>query len=363
MRDPQPRSAMADLALDTAAAASGFVVSLVLLWYLHGDWQPGWALLCGLLAGVLLRRAVRPSYASFPPYLRGPLGTGIVVLGTIVASWATLVRHPSSYWLLRWREATTLPLLAAVLGLGLAGVIYSHSRMRAEIEEARAREAALREAALRARLRALQAQINPHFLFNAFNALAELTHQDPDVAEDMVADLAHLLRYTLRTSAEGSVALSQELEAVDRYLRVEKARLGDRLQVSWSVDPAARGVPVPGLILQPLVENAVQHAVAPRPGGGEVHIEILREPEQAVIRVRDDGPGLPPGMIARLDVRRVDPAASVEIAHGSGGAGGGLANVLQRLAFGYRGRATLRAESDEQGTLIEVRIPTRSEGE
>lgn len=357
MREGKRSGLPGDVAVDLLATAGGALLSLLLLWYLHGGWQPGWALLCGGLAGFGLRRAVRPSYSSFPPYLRNPLGAGIVVLGTVVASWATMVRQPSSYWLLRWREAATLPLLAAALGLGIAGVIYSHSRMRAEIEEARAREAALREATLRARLRALQAQINPHFLFNAFNALAELTHDDPEVAERLVEDLGHLLRYSLRSSA-GTVRLGQELEAVDRYLRIEQARLGDRLEVSRRIDPAALGVRVPGLILQPVVENAVQHAVAPRAEGGKVSIGVQLEPGRVRIRVADDGPGLPDEILERLDAAPIDPAESLDLTPGSGGAGGGLANVLQRLALGYRGEATFTARRLEPGTLVEIGVPT-----
>lgn len=355
MTGPRSRSA-AELAVDVGATLGGSLLSLLLLWYLHAAWMPGWALLCGGLSGFGLRRAVRPSYATFPAYLRNPLGVGIVVLGTVVASWATMVREPSSYWLLRWREAVTLPVLAAVLGMGLVAVIYSHSRMRAEIEEARAREAALRESTLRARLRALQAQINPHFLFNAFNALAELTHDDPAVAERLVEDLAHLLRYSLRSTA-GTVRLAQELEAVDRYLRVEQARLGDRLRVERKVEREALNVQVPGLILQPLVENAVQHAVAPRPGGGEVSIEVRRQPGKVVIRVADDGPGIPEAILARLDLSAVDPTEPLEIAPGSAGAGGGLANVLQRLALGFRGDATFHARRLEPGTLVEIGLP------
>ena len=198
------------LLFDLIAVAGGTGLALLLLWYLHGAWHPILALGCGLISGIVLRRVARPSYGSFPGYLRRPIDTGVVLFGAILTSWATLAREPTSVWLLRWREAVTLPILATVLGLGLVGVVYSHARLRREIEEARAREAALRESALRARLRALQAQINPHFLFNAFNALAELTHADPEVAEQMVGDLAHILRYTLRSSAEGIVHLDRE---------------------------------------------------------------------------------------------------------------------------------------------------------
>ena len=153
------------------------------------------------------------------------------------------------------------------------------------------RELALRDATLRARLGALQAQINPHFLFNAFNALAELTHSAPEVAEEMVGDLAHLLRYTLRSSAEGVVPLAQEVETVRRYLRVEKARLGDRLQVEEDIPEDALSRPVPGLILQPIVENAVLHGVAAIPGGGTLRISAEAHDGFLLIRVEDDGRG------------------------------------------------------------------------
>ncbi len=356
---PAHRRGIRGVVSDLAAALGGAMVSLLLLWYLHGAWEPRWALLCGGLSGIVFRRLVEPSYASFPAYLRNPLDKALILLGTIVTSWATLVREPPSYWLLRWREAVTLPALAVVLGLGLAGVIYSHARMRREIEAARSREAAMREAALHARLKALQAQINPHFLFNAFNALAELTHDEPAVAEQLVGDLAHLLRYTLRSSAEGTVPLFRELEPVGHYIRVEKARLGERLRFEQDVDPAALQRSIPGLVLQPLVENAVQHAVATRAEGGTVRIKVECTTETLVVRVEDDGPGLPAELQRRLAISADDSSlAAVELSRGTGGAGGGLANVLQRLALRYRGAATLVAAELNPGTRIEMRIPS-----
>ncbi len=357
-REGPSQRLLADLTVDLLSAAGGSVLAAGLLWYLHGAWQPGRALICGIVSGILLRRAVRPSYATFPSYLRRPLGIGVVLLGTIVAAWATMVREPSSYWLLRWREAVTLPILAAALGVGLAGVIYSHARMRREIEEARARAAALREENLRARLRALQAQINPHFLFNAFNALAELTHDDPAVAEQLVGDLAHLLRYSLRSSAEGVVSLAQELEAVRRYLRVETARLGDRLAVEEWIDADALDAPLPGLLLQPLVENAVQHGVATRTEGGLVTITAKRSEEGLHITVQDDGPGLPDEVREALERASGEAALRpVQLGGGTAGAGGGLANVVQRLALRYRGAARIEVFDSDPGTRVELRIP------
>ncbi len=360
--DAGPSSGIVRLLFDLLAVAGGTAAAFVLLWYLYGEWQPLWALGCGVISGIFLRRMARPTYRTFPAYLRRPVDTGVVLFGAITTSWATLAREAPSVWLLLWREAITLPVLAIFLGLGLAAVVYSHTRLRAEIEEARAREAALREDTLRARLRALQAQINPHFLFNAFNALAELTHSAPEVAEEMVGDLAHLLRYTLRSSAQGLVPVAQELETLRRYLRVEQARLGDRLRVEQEVDPAALQRQIPGLILQPLVENAVLHGVAPQPDGGTVRIAIATADGGLSISVDDDGPGLPERVRERLDydyeralgrgAAQPDPSTS-----GTGGAGGGIVNVHQRLLLRYRGAASLAVIDLEPGTRVELRIP------
>ena len=254
---------------DVAYAPASTGLALLLLWYLHGVWQPWWALACGVGAGLVLRRVVAQAYAAFPPFLCRPLDAGVVLVGTFLGSWATLAGYPLPYWVLRWREALTLPASAALLGLGIAAVVYTFRRLQTEIEDREARLAALREAELRARLRALQAQINPHFLFNALNSLAEMVHGDADEAEQMVGDLAHLLRYSLR-SGSGLVTLDQELEAVRRYLRLEGARLGARLRVQEHIGDGAGAAELPGLVLQPLVENAVKHAVAPRPEGGLV---------------------------------------------------------------------------------------------
>ena len=356
------RKLSSDLLTDLVFAIDGTLVALLLLRYLHYEWQPGWALGCGVVAGIFLRRGVAPIYSSFPDFLRRPLNIAVVLLGTVVAVWATLAapQYGVTYLLARWREAAALTIVGVVLGLAIAAAVYTHARMRREVEAHRLREAALRETALRARLRALQAQINPHFLFNAFNALAELAHDDPDLAEEMIGDLAHLLRYSLRSSALGTVPLSQELDAVDRYLRVERARLGDRLRVERHVDPSVVDTLVPGLILQPLVENAVQYAVASRPEGGSVQICVESNGDRVRIVVEDDGPGIPDWV--RKQVHRFAGRSGLESSEvglwGTGGAGGGIANVQQRLTLSYRGTAQLAiAEPGESGSRVEILVP------
>jgi sensor histidine kinase YesM len=337
---------------DAAYAPGASALALLLLWYLHGVWLPWWALACGVGAGVLLRRVVAQGYAAFPSFLKRPLDAGVALVGTFLGCWITLVGYPIPYWILRWREALTLPFAAALLGLGIAAVVYTFRRLQLEIEEREARLAALREAELRARLRALQAQINPHFLFNSLNSLAEMVHGDADEAEQMVGDLAHLLRYSLRSSASGMVTLDQELESVRRYLRLERVRLGSRLRVEKDIEDGVGDTELPGLVLQPLVENAIKHAVAPRPEGGSLRISARRDAGAVVVVVRDDGPGLSDEDMARY---AADASPSPDASVGTGGAGGGLASAQQRLALARRGELRV-GRGEDGGTRIELRL-------
>ena len=345
------------------AALGASAAAFLLLYYLHEEWLWDWALICGVL-GVLFRQAMLPTYASFPGFLRRPLSLAVVLLGTIVAVWGTLASprfRTLTYLGTVWPQALALAASGVLLGLAIAAAVYTHARMRTEVEESRIRESVLRETALRAQLKALQAQINPHFLFNALNALAELTHDDPDRAEELIEDLSFLLRYSLRSSAVETVPLSQELEAVERYLRIERARLGRRLVVEQSINAAVTQTHVPGLILQPLVENAVQHAVATRPEGGHISIEVTSQDKGLRIVVEDDGPGLPEHVREQLGgFAAVAALAGIERAvdAGTAGAGGGLGNVQKRLALAYRGAARMScSEPEDGGTRFEIEVP------
>lgn len=146
--------------------------------------------------------------------------------------------------------------------------------------------------AAEARLQALTLQLRPHFLFNTLNAIAELIHEDPGAAERMVGRLADLLRRTLETDGSAEVPLATELELVNRYLEIEAVRFQDRLRVRWEIASETRGAGVPAMILLPLVENAVRHGVASRPGPGQVGIRARRDVGTLRVEVWDDGPGL-----------------------------------------------------------------------
>lgn len=189
-----------------------------------------------------------------------------------------------------------------------------------------------------AQLRALQAQLNPHFLFNALNSIVTLIGRDPAMAQQLVVRLADLLRATLRAGDGQVIPLAQELEFTRRYLDIELVRFADRLRVEWpsGVVPAAM---VPAFALQPLVENALLHGIARQTGAGMVSISTSREENHLVLRVTDTGPGL-----------SADTTSS--------GAGTGLLNLRARLSRLYGEDAVLRVQDGATGGVEAVlRLP------
>lgn len=170
---------------------------------------------------------------------------------------------------------------------GVSHAVRAHERLR-EREVVAARAEAL---AAEAQLRALRAQLNPHFLFNALHSLAALVRHDKAAAEEALDRLGDLLRYLLDEGAGDTVALADEWAFVRNYLALETLRLGPRLRVESDLEDEALECMVPSFVLQPLVENAVRHAIAPRPEGGVVAISARLDGARLRICVRDDGPG------------------------------------------------------------------------
>jgi two-component system, LytTR family, sensor kinase len=163
----------------------------------------------------------------------------------------------------------------------------------AELEKQRKRASKAEAMAHAARLRALQSQLEPHFLFNTLNAVSTLVAEGNNAAATrMIARLSDFLRLTLDTAETPEISVTEELEFVRRYLEIEQVRFGDRLRVTIDAQPLAARALVPALVLQPLVENAVKHGVLPREQGGSVTVTIARNDGMLHICVADDGPGL-----------------------------------------------------------------------
>jgi sensor histidine kinase YesM len=143
-----------------------------------------------------------------------------------------------------------------------------------------------------AQLQVLKMQMHPHFLFNTLHAISALMHHDVEVADRMIARLGDLLRSTLENANKQEVPLKQELDFIQPYLEIEQARLGPRLTVHMAIAPDTMDAYVPNLLLQPLVENAIRHAIAPRVEPGRIDIRAERRRDMLQVEIRDDGPGL-----------------------------------------------------------------------
>lgn len=201
-----------------------------------------------------------------------------------------------------------------------------------------------------AEIKMLQAQINPHFLFNAITSIMHYIRTDPDTASDLLVKLGDFFRKNIKPGG-ASVPLAKELEHCEDYLSIERARFEERLKVTYDIDPVALECPVPPLILQPLVENALRHGIMPKEEGGEIIVGAHLENGVVRILVKDDGVGMEPAAVAAL----LDETPGIQLVHGAGLA---LRNVNARLVAIHGAQHGLRIESAPGvGTTISFTIP------
>ena len=224
--------------------------------------------------------------------------------------------------------------------LGVSYAIDYYTKFR----ERESRAAQLESQLAQAQLQALRMQLNPHFLFNTLNGIAGLVRDGSNKsAVQMIAGLSDLLRHSLETSGQQEVPLRQELEVLELYLDIQQMRFPDRLSVRMEIEPDTLDARVPNLILQPIVENAIRHGIAPRAAPGMVSVSARRNDSLLEIRVCDDGPGLRPD------------------AQTSDGQGIGLSNTRERLTqlygSGHRFDMRNRAEGGVEALIV---IPFRS---
>ena len=230
---------------------------------------------------------------------------------------------------------------AVVAGASIARDYAAQVRER----ERQAHDLALERAQLErdlveARLQGLRAQLQPHFLFNALNTISAFTETDPPTARRLMGQLGSLLRAALGHATRPLVTLGEELTFLDDYLAIESARFEDRIVVTVDVDDDILCRPVPGFLLQPIVENAIRHGVAPRMSGGRVEITAAKAGPAICLRVRDDGAGLPEGWSVGTH------------------AGVGLKNVASRLEHLYRRKDLLTVRSRPEGGVdVAITIP------
>ena len=285
------------------------------------------------LGDRLLRE--RPHKAWVISALAIPLGTAFgVFVGAAYERGSLRVSFREQAYALKVSLATAV-LFSAVLSY------YFHAWARLAEEQARLRAEQLRreEGARRlaqAELKLLQAQIEPHFLFNTLSNVVQLVDTDPPRARRMLLDLTSYLRGALHRTRAGAITLGEELELVRAYLEIQAVRMGPRLSFTIACPEPLRGLALPPLLLQPLVENALRHGLEPKPGGGTVAVTAAREGDDLVLEVKDDGMGLDPRRPAGL----------------------GLANVRARVEGGSGGRgAVLLRPGVPQGLCVRISLP------
>ncbi len=209
----------------------------------------------------------------------------------------------------------------------------AHKLAEKEINEQR-----LLQLKIRAELEALRAKINPHFLFNTINSISGLIHEDPDKADEILQKLSHLFRYTLAASNQEFTKLEEEMLIIEEYLEIEKIRLQDRLTYQIEMDENLSALMIPGMLLQPLVENSVKHGIATNKDGGHIEIRCQQMKRKCEIEIVDTGKGFNKS---------------------SDGNGFGLRSVKDRLTLYYGQEYELKI-FQKNGTHIKIVLPKES---
>lgn len=346
---PPPTPWLPDLCrLTRLATMLGVAELVVLLFALAPDggaaWTPGrfvsasgFALWLALTVSVLLC-VTRVRLSRLPRVLGGGLA---VLLAALVAALGAALLYlidgnlgtgmvPDDVSLQRFAAGSAA--ITAVVVAAVLPYLYAIERWRAEVR-----------ASARAEADALQARIRPHFLFNSMNTIASLVRQDPVLAERAVLDLSDLFRAALGAGA-GDSTLAEEVGLAERYLAIEQLRLGDRLRVRWQrAEPLPWSQPLPRLVLQPLLENAVLHGVSRLPAGGTIEIGLEQLPRHLRVWVRNPAPAPQPSHA---------PAAGAHHARH---------NIGQRLAYAFGQRAQMTGHWDGGYYQAEFLVPLGAE--
>lgn len=253
-------------------AISGFILTLFLRRLYQWLWNrpPAQILICVAIASLLV---------------------GIIFEASRVLAYINF--YPNDWQLKAWWHAFREFTLSWYLMLTWSGLYFGIKYYR-KVQQQRQQLLEATSMAHEAQLKMLRYQLNPHFLFNTLNAISTLVlANEVKLANKMVTQLSRFLRHTLEMEPMQKLPLKLEIEAVRQYLAIEQLRLGKRLRISWQIEPQAEAGLVPSMLLQPLIENAIKYAVAPREDGGEVVISAkLNDKGQLQLCIADDGPGI-----------------------------------------------------------------------
>ena len=277
------------------------------------------------------------------------LGIALLILHSAIAAQLTIWIQPfvpvETYnlvdaWLAQLPARVLIDLLIYGLLLSLGGSLWTFRRT----QELEVRESRLEAELARAELHALRLEIEPHFLFNTLNTITALVRlKDNARAVEMLVGLGEFMRGNLDRPHEQFVPLATEIAWVKRYIALQQARFGDRLDVQYEIADDCLGEPVPTLLLQPIVENAFRHGLSRQAHGGRLEVRASRQQEVLRITVADDGVGVPIGFDASRET------------------GTGLRNVRSRLDHLYRGAAQLEIRrAGTSGTIVAIQVPSRS---
>jgi two-component system LytT family sensor kinase len=258
----------------------------------------------------------------------GMIGVRALLWGTPPVGWLTAFQR-THLTNLDWLLMTYTTVVGFTYALGY----------HREVQARAVREAQLQTRLMEARLKTLEAELHPHFLFNTLHAISTLVHTNPESADRMISRLSDLLRLTFDRTGAARVPLQEELEFLQKYLEIEQTRFQDRLTVRYEIDPLTLDADVPRLILQPIVENAIKHGVSPRSGPGLVQITSRTEGNRLWLEVRDNGAGLSGS--ARTQFRT----------------GVGLANTRDRLECLYGEAQKLEFSERDGGLTVRIGLP------
>ena len=237
-----------------------------------------------------------------------------------------------------------VPVVALMVGLGATNImiywgIIGISQALAYFRRYKEREVSLAQA----QLQAVQTQLHPHFLFNTLSAIAELVHEDADRAEKMITQLSDLLRVSLQSDSAQEITFKEELDFLRKYIEIQQTLLQERLTVNWNINPETLDARVPNLLLQPLIENAIRHGIAPKAAGGTIEINADRDGNQIKLSIEDDGIGI--NLPAEGGIKE----------------GIGLKSVRTRLRhlYGEAHKFSLKETGRGKGLCVELEIPFR----